>query len=65
MSEPIVHLRCKRNNRLYRIVAFDPVAKTVTLKGVNGSFVEPFDPKRFTEQGYERVDGPVEGAIPE
>jgi len=46
-------------------VAFDPVAKTVTLKGVNGSFVEPFDPKRFTEQGYERVDGPVEGAIPE
>lgn len=65
MSEanPIIHLRCKRTSRLYRVVGYDPGAKTVTLKGKNGVFVEPFNPKQFEETGYERIVGPVEGAI--
>lgn len=65
MSEPspIIHLRCTRTGRLYRVAAYDAVKKTVTLRGKNGSFVEPFDPVKFREMGYERVIGPVEGGI--
>ena len=63
MTDPIIHLRCTRTSRLYRVVAYDPVAGNVTLKGKNGKFVEPFDPARFKEMGYERIIGPVEGAI--
>ena len=63
MTDPIIHLRCTRTSRLYRVVAYDAAAKTVTLKGKNGSFTEPFDPARFKEMGYERIIGPVEGAI--
>jgi hypothetical protein len=39
------------------------VAKTVTLKGKSGTFPEKWDPKAFKAMGYERVIGPVEGAI--
>ena len=60
---PIIHLRCTRTGRLYRVVSVDEVAKTVTLKGLNGAFKEKWDPKAFKQMGYERVIGPVEGAI--
>lgn len=65
MSEPdpIIHLKCTRSGRMYRVIAYDAVAKTVTLRGKNGKFVEPFAPAQFKEMGYERVIGPVEGMI--
>lgn len=62
-TEPIIHLRCTRTLRLYRVVGYDADAKSITLRGKNGSFVEPFDPSRFKELGYERIIGPVEGMI--
>ena len=66
MSEvniPMIHLRCTRTGRLYRIVSVDEVTRTVTLKGKHGTFPEKWDPKALKEMGYERVVGPVEGAI--
>ena len=60
---PIIHLRCTRTGRLYRIVSVDEVAKTVTLTGTSGTVVETWAPKAFKAMGYERVIGPVEGAI--
>jgi hypothetical protein len=64
MTEAVmIHLRCTRTGRLYRVVSVDEVAKTVTLKGKSGTFPEKWDPKAFKAMGYERVIGPVEGAI--
>ena len=64
MSEaPMIHLRCTRTKRLYRVVAVDEGTRQVTLRGKHGTFTEKWDPKAFKEMGFERVLGPVEGAI--
>jgi hypothetical protein len=64
MSEDMMHLKCTRTGRMYRVIGHDPVALTITIKGPNGTFTEPFvSGARFTELGYERILGPVEGAI--
>ena len=60
---PIIHLKCTRTGRLYRIVAVDDVTRTVTLKGRLGTFKEKWDPKALKEMGYERIIGPIEGGI--
>lgn len=59
----MVHLRSTRTGRLYRVVAIDEVAKVATMKSKLGTFTQPWDPKALKEMGYERVIGPVEGAI--
>ena len=64
MSEmPMIHLRCTRTGRLYRVVSVDEVTRAVKLKGLLGTFVEKWDPKALKDMGYERIVGPVEGAI--
>lgn len=63
-QEPIIHLRCTRTGRLYRVVTFNPEKKEITLKGKHGTFVEPLRPlPQLREMGYERVVGPVDGMI--
>ena len=62
-AAPIVHLRCKRTKRVYRVVGVDPDTKIVTLRGKLGTFTEPWDPPKLKEIGYEKVDGPFEGMI--
>jgi hypothetical protein len=59
----IIHLRCTRTGRLYRVVAVDEVTKDVTLKGKLGTFKQKWDPAALKAMGYERIIGPVEGAI--
>lgn len=67
MSEndnPIIHLRCTRTGRVYRVTAFDSVEKTITLTGRHGSFVEPLRPvAELKELGYERIIGAFDGMI--
>lgn len=62
-TDPIIHLKCTRTGRVYRIVAFDSDKKLVTLRGKNGTFVEPFRPAQFREMGYERIVGAFDGMI--
>ena len=62
-DETMIHLRCTRTGRLYRVVAVDEGTRQVTLKGKHGTFTEKWDPKAFKAMGYERVLGPVTGAI--
>ena len=59
----IVHLRCRRNGLVYRIVGYDPDTKLATLQGRLGKVTEPYDPPRFKELGYERIVGRFEGMI--
>ena len=60
---PMIHLKNTRTGRLYRVVGVDEATKQVTLKGKLGTFQEKWDPKALKEMGYERIIGPVEGAI--
>ena len=60
----IVHIRCKRNDAVYRVVAYDPSTKLATLKGALGGKVkEPWDPARLKELGYVEIRGQFEGMI--
>ena len=61
--DQMVHLRCTRTQRLYRVLAIDPVEKVATLKGKLGEFTQPWDREALQAMGYQRVNGPVEGAI--
>jgi hypothetical protein len=59
----IIHLRCKRNGLVYRIVDYDKATNLATLQGMVGQVTEPYDPPRFKELGYERIVGRFEGMI--
>lgn len=62
----MIHLKCHRTDRLYRVVAFDKEANTITLRGLHGQFTETLRPvSEFEAIGYTRIVGPVEGAIEE
>lgn len=61
---PIIHLKCARTGRVYRVLGFNKEANTITLTGAHGKFVERFRPvKEFEEMGYQRIVGPFEGMI--
>jgi hypothetical protein len=63
-TDPIIHLKCQRTGRLYRVLSLDMEAKQITLRGLNGTFTETLRPVReFAEMGYERIIGPIDGAI--
>lgn len=63
-DQQMIHLRSTLTGRLYRVLGVDDVNRKVTLKGLLGIFTQPWDPKAMKEMGYERIIGPVEGAIP-
>ena len=58
----IVHLKCPRTERVYRVVGYDPETKQATFKGLMGQFTDPF-PGKLKELGYERIVGAFEGMI--
>lgn len=58
-----VHLRSTLTQRLYRVLAIDEVTKVATMKSKLGVFTQPWSPPALKEMGYERVVGPIEGAI--
>lgn len=61
--DQIVHLKSTLTNRLYRVVAIDPVEKVATLKGTLGEFTQKWDRTALEAMGYTRVNGPIDGAI--
>jgi hypothetical protein len=44
----------ERTGRQYEVLGRDRSANTITLKGGEAVFTEPYDPKRFKELGYVR-----------
>jgi hypothetical protein len=47
-----VYLRHAKTGKRYKVVALDKTAGTITLKGENAEFTEPYDPPRFKKLGY-------------
>lgn len=53
MTQFLVHTESKRE---FQVVRLDKAAGTITLKGPNSEFTEPFDKDRFKANGYTLVN---------
>lgn len=61
MTDPVIHLRCNRTQRLYQVIGAKETPEEGTLlhiKGQNGTFWEPMrSVAEFEEIGYTRIVG--------
>lgn len=50
------YLKNTKTGREFKIISVDNEKGTITLKGEYSQFTEPFDKKRFKENGYTLIE---------
>ena len=59
----IVHVKCTRTDRVYRVLAYDAETGQALMQGKFQKFKNSYNPQVLKELGYTQIVGPFEGMI--